>query len=85
MTLIRPLLLTTGLLLSVDVWAREINVSVPMNFGLMRNALVNQLFTGEGQSARVWKDGCTVCHPFKVHASGRMANSAASWTCPILI
>lgn len=57
MTLIRPLLLTTGLLLSVDVWAREINVSVPMNFGLMRNVLVNQLFTGEGQTARVWKDG----------------------------
>ncbi|MEY4718757.1 MAG: hypothetical protein RL563_1375 [Pseudomonadota bacterium] len=57
MTLIRPLLLTTGLLLSVDVWAREINVSVPMNFGLMRNVMVNQLFTGEGQSARVWKDG----------------------------
>lgn len=55
--LIRPLILTTGLLLSIDVWAREINVSVPMNFGLIRNVVVNQLFTGEAQTARVWKDG----------------------------
>ncbi len=57
MTIFRPLLLTTGLFFSATGFAREINVPVPLNYGLIRNVVVNQLFTGESQSARVWKDG----------------------------
>ena len=57
MTLIRPLLFTAGLLVSTTTLANELNVPVPLNFGLIRGVVVNQLFTGEGQTARVWKDG----------------------------
>lgn len=57
MSLFRPLLLSAGLLLATNSFAREVNVPVPMDYRLIRNVLVNQLFTGEGQSARVWQDG----------------------------
>lgn len=57
MTIIRPLLLTTGILFSASSMAREINVPVPLNYGLIRSVLVQKLFTNEGQTARVWKDG----------------------------
>lgn len=57
MTLFRPLLITASLLLSANVCAREINVPVPLDYRLIRNVLVSQLFTGEGQTARLWKDG----------------------------
>ena len=57
MILMRPLLISAGLLLSTTSFAREINVPVPMDYRLIRNVLVNQLFTGQGQTARLWKDG----------------------------
>lgn len=51
------LLLSTGLLVSASAQAREVNLPISLNYGLVRNALIQQLFTGEGQTARVWKDG----------------------------
>ncbi|MCQ8129541.1 hypothetical protein [Methylomonas rivi] len=54
---IRPLLIAIGLLLSGTGLAREINVPVPMDYRLIRNVLLNQLFTGPGQTARLWQDG----------------------------
>jgi hypothetical protein len=55
---LRHLLITTGLLLSMPSFAaREVNVPLPLDYKLIRNVLVNQLFTGEGQTARVWHDG----------------------------
>ena len=57
MFIFRPLLISLGLLMSSNTIAREVNVPVPLDFGLIRNVLISQLFTGEGQSARLWKDG----------------------------
>jgi len=58
MAMTRTLLLATGLLLSAaNGFAAETQLSVPMDYRLIRNVLVNQLYTGEGQTARVWKDG----------------------------
>lgn len=58
MASIRNILLATGLLLSAaDSFAAETKVSVPMDYRLIRNVLVNQLYTGEGETARLWKDG----------------------------
>ncbi|QPK63012.1 hypothetical protein IVG45_19700 [Methylomonas sp. LL1] len=57
MSLLRPLLISASLLLSTTGFAREIDVPVPMDYRLIRNVLVTQLFTGEGQTARLWKDG----------------------------
>lgn len=57
MTLLRPLLLATSLLATASLQAREINVPVPMDYRLIQNVLVNQLFTGEGQTAQLWQDG----------------------------
>jgi hypothetical protein len=57
MFIFRPLLISLGLLMSANTLAREVNVPVPLDYGLIRNVLINQLFTGEGQSARLWKDG----------------------------
>ncbi|MCK9606995.1 MAG: hypothetical protein M0R33_11180 [Methylomonas sp.] len=57
MPLIRPLCIAVGLLLSGTSLAREINVPVPMDYRLIRNVLITQLFTGPGQTARLWKDG----------------------------
>ncbi|MCQ8104680.1 hypothetical protein NP590_11235 [Methylomonas sp. SURF-2] len=54
---LRPLLIAAGLLLSSNTFAREINVPVPLDYRLIRNVLVQQLFTGPEQTARVWKDG----------------------------
>lgn len=51
-------LLLSGLLLSVHTtWAAERKVSVPLDYHLIRNVLIKQLYTGEGETARVWKDG----------------------------
>jgi hypothetical protein len=44
-------------LISANTLAREVNVPVPLDYDLIRNVLVSQLFTGEGQSARLWQDG----------------------------
>lgn len=58
MTMIRPILFATGLLLSsVQGFAAETKLTVPMDYRLIRNVLVTQLYTGEGQTARLWKDG----------------------------
>lgn len=57
MFIFRPLLISLGLLMSANTLAREVNVPVPLDYGLIRNVLISQLFTGEGQSARLWKDG----------------------------
>lgn len=50
-------LLLTAACLPTIAGAREVNLPITLNYGLVRNALVQQLFTGDGQSARVWKDG----------------------------
>ncbi len=50
-------LLIVCLLLTTNSFAREINVPVPLDYRLIENALVNQLFTGEGQTAQLWQDG----------------------------
>lgn len=58
MTKICTMLLATGLVLfNANGFAAETRVSVPMDYRLIRNVLVNQLYTGEGETARVWKDG----------------------------
>ena len=54
---LRPFLMSISLLLSQAGLAGEINVPVPLDYRLIQNVLANQLFTGQGQSARVWKDG----------------------------
>lgn len=57
MFLSRSLLVAAGLILSSAGFAREINVPVPLDYRLIRNVLVSQLFTGEAQTARLWQDG----------------------------
>lgn len=57
MFIFRPLIISLGLLISANTLAREVNVPVPLDYGLIRNVLISQLFTGEGQTARLWKDG----------------------------
>ena len=37
--------------------AAETKLSVPMDYRLIRNVLINRLYTGEGETARLWKDG----------------------------
>ena len=54
---LRPLLFCASLLLTASSIAGEINVPVPLDYRLIRNVLVNQLFTGADQSARLWQDG----------------------------
>lgn len=56
MPIVRSFIAIAGLLLSVSASAREVNLPITLNYGLVRNAVIQQLFTGEGQSARVWKD-----------------------------
>ncbi len=55
--LLRPLLFITGVLISSASFSREVTVPVPLDYRLIRNVLVTELFTGEGQTARLWKDG----------------------------
>ncbi len=58
MAKIHTIFLATGLLLSAaNSLASETKISVPMDYRLIRNVLVNQLYTGEGETARLWKDG----------------------------
>lgn len=57
MTPIRPFFVAASLLLCAPAFARDINVPVPLDYRLIQNTLVNQLFTGEGQTARLWQDG----------------------------
>lgn len=54
---LRSIILAAGLLLSASSQAREISLPITLNYDLVRNALLQQLFTGQGQTARVWKDG----------------------------
>ncbi|MGZ4959274.1 MAG: hypothetical protein ACXV7J_08480 [Methylomonas sp.] len=54
----RTLLLATGMLLAVgNGFAAETKISVPMDYRLIRNVLATQLYTGAGETARVWQDG----------------------------
>lgn len=73
MKLLHPLLITVGLLVSASGFAREINVPVPMDYRLIQNVLVNQLFTGAGQSAQLWQDGqrCSFLDLSDPHISGQ--------------
>jgi hypothetical protein len=58
MSKMRTLLLTTGLLLAAQTGiAREINIPVPMEYGLIKNVLLSQLYNGPDESVRAWKDG----------------------------
>ncbi len=57
MFLLRSLLITASLLVSASGFAREVTVPVPLDYRLIRNVLITQLFTGEDQTARLWKDG----------------------------
>jgi len=57
MPLLRRLIIFAALFLPTLVLAREITVPVPMDYRLIQNILVNELFTGEGQTAQVWQDG----------------------------
>lgn len=68
----RSLILILGLLLSANSQAREISLPITLNYDLVRNALLQQLFTGEGQSARVWKDGkqCSFLDLSNPHIAG---------------
>ncbi|WP_426991376.1 hypothetical protein [Methylomonas sp. CM2] len=84
MSTLRTLLFTGGVLLTAQVaQAREINVPVPMEYGLIRSVLVNQLYTGAGETARVWKDGkqCSfwICPSRK--SAARTAWSKSKTTC----
>lgn len=63
MSSMRSLLFTTGLLLTAQVGvAREINIPVPMEYGLIKSLLVSQLYTGPDESVRAWKDGKQCSH-----------------------
>ncbi len=57
MAIFRSLFLAAGLTLAASSHAAETKLSVPMDYGLIRNVLMSQLYTGEGGTARVWKDG----------------------------
>lgn len=57
MTLFRNLLLG-GLWLPLAGTAAAANqLTVPLNYGLLRNVLVNQLYTAGNGTARLWQDG----------------------------
>jgi len=57
MAFLRTILLITGLLLCGNAFAAQTQFSVPMDYRLIRSVLINQLYTGEGDTARLWKDG----------------------------
>ena len=37
--------------------AAQVTVPVPIDYGLIRNVLVNQLYTGQNTTAHLWRDG----------------------------
>lgn len=45
------------LLVSANCIAVESKLSVPLDYRLIRNVLINQLYTKENETARLWKDG----------------------------
>ncbi|MGR8929927.1 MAG: hypothetical protein ACU836_04740 [Gammaproteobacteria bacterium] len=55
--LLRLFLLCFSLSICHLGFAREINVPVPLDYRLIQNVLVNQLFTGAGNTAQLWQDG----------------------------
>ena len=57
MFLFRLTAIAISLIIPLSGQAREVNVPVPIDYRLIRNVVVNQLFTGENQTARLWKDG----------------------------
>lgn len=58
MALIPYAIIFAGLsLLTGNCLAAETKLTVPMDYSLIRNVLLSQLYTGEGATARVWKDG----------------------------
>jgi hypothetical protein len=46
-----------GLLTALPGFAAEHRFSLPLDYHLIRATLVNQLYTGEGESVRAWQDG----------------------------
>lgn len=54
---IMPMLFAAALLFSGAGNAREINLAVPLDYRLIQNVLINQLFTGKKQTAQLWQDG----------------------------
>ncbi|WP_347987101.1 hypothetical protein [Methylomonas sp. AM2-LC] len=44
-------------LLAFNSQATETKLTVPMDYTLIRNVMIHQLYTGEGESARFWKEG----------------------------
>ena len=57
MLLFRLIAIAISLLIPLTSLAREIDVPVPLDYRLIRNVVVSQLFTGENETARLWKDG----------------------------
>ena len=58
MLIFRPFILLGSLLLiAANCPAGETKLTVPMDYRLIRNVLIHQLYTGAGETARVWKDG----------------------------
>ncbi|MGY6277494.1 hypothetical protein [Methylomonas sp. MgM2] len=57
MKLLRPFIFAISALLPAGALAREVAVPVPLDYRLIQNVLVNELFTGEGQTAQLWQDG----------------------------
>lgn len=72
MTLLRLLLLASSLWVTTPLQATEINIPVPVDYRLIQNVLVSQLFTGEGQTAQLWQDGkrCSFLDLSNPHISG---------------
>lgn len=57
MFLFRLTTIAISLVIPLASQAREVNVPVPLDYRLIRNVVMNQLFTGENQTAHLWKDG----------------------------
>ncbi len=58
MSIFRIIFLLINLMLFfADSLAAETKVSVPMDYRLIRNVLISQIYNGDGETARLWKDG----------------------------
>jgi hypothetical protein len=57
MKLLQKLLLGTLLLPATISMAAETRLAVPMDYQLLRSVLIKQLYSGENQTARLWKEG----------------------------
>src|SRR5574343_1922463 len=52
-----PLIVASALLFSPAAFCGENQINLPLDYGLIRSTLINQLYTGEGESVRAWQDG----------------------------